>query len=136
MATDRLTSTRQLNRASACRECLEHAQYGSFLRSGSERSERNRCYHCILCGLSIRRLRPEGIDPLWGVSCRRRLYNRLQKFMPKFLDLSTVVHKSKQSFISQNMLEHIVKYLWRNRTNMCSCCKCFTNCGSITNTCS
>ena len=136
MATDRLTSTRQLNRASACRECLEHAQYGSFLRSGSERSERNRCYHCILCGLSIRRLRPEGIDPLWGVSCPRRLYNRLQKFMPKFLDLSTVVHKSKQSFISQNMLEHIVKYLWRNRTNMCSCCKCFTNCGSITNTCS
>ena len=90
MATDRLTSTRQLNRANACRECLEHAQYGSFLRSGSERSERNRCYDWILCGLSIRRLRPAGIDPLWGVSCRRRLYNTPQKFMPKFLDLSTI----------------------------------------------
>ena len=136
MATDRFTSTRQLNRASACRECLEHAQYGSILRSGSERSERIPVPDWILCGLSIRRLRPEGIDPLWGVSCRRRLYNRLQKFMPKFLDLSTIVHKSKQSFISQNMLEHIVKYLWRNRTNMRSCIECFTNCGSISNTCS
>ena len=136
MATDRLTSTRQLNRASACRECLEHAQYGSFLRSGSERSERNPVPDWILCGLSIRRLRPEGIDPLWGVSCRRRLYNTPQKFMPKFLDLSTIVHKCKQTFIGQNMLEHIVKYLWWNRTNMCTCCKRSTNCICISDTCS
>ena len=128
MATDRLTSTRQLNHASLCRECLEHAQYGSFLRSGSERSERNPVIPTVLCGLSIRRLRPEGIDPLWGVSCPRRLYNTPQKFMPKILSLSTIDHKLMKPSIGQIVLEHIIKYLYWNSTNMCSCVKRHTHC--------
>ena len=51
-------------------------------------------------------------------------------------DLSTIEHKLKQPFIRQNMLEHIVKHLRWNSTNMCPCGKRSTNCGSISNTCS
>ena len=136
MATDRLTSTRQLNRASACRECLEHAQYGSFLRSGSERSERNRCYDWILCGLSIRRHVLKASTPYGGVSCRRRYSNTPQKFMPKLKDLSTIDQEFLKPSISQIMLKHIVKYLHWNSTNMCSCVKRHTNCQRISNACS
>ena len=136
MATDRLTSTRQPNRASACRECLEHAQYGSFLWSGSERSERNRCYDWILCGLLIRRLRPEGIDPLWGVSCRRRTLYTTSEIYAKNLDLSTIDHKLSKPSISQFMPKHLIKYMDWNSTNMCSCFKRHTHCFSISNACS
>ena len=128
MATDRLTSTRQLNRASACRECLEHAQYGSFLRSGSERSERNPWYHCILCGLSIRRPVLRASTPRWGSPAAVDYSNTPQKFMPKLLDLSTIDQELSKPSISQIMLEHIIEYLYWNSTYMCSCVKRHTHC--------
>ena len=136
MATDRLTSTPPSQAGQRVSNHVYHVQFSSIVRSGSERSERNRCYHCIFCGLSIRRPVLRGSTPLWGLSCPRRIYNTPQKFMPKILDLSTVVHKLKQPFIRQNMLEHIIKYLRWNSTNMCSCGECSTDCCSISNTCS
>lgn len=86
MATDRLTF-RQHSQGKALSKHVYHVQYCLILRSGSERSERKPVYDWILCGLSIRRLRPEGIDPLWGVSCRRRIYNTPQTFSSFFDEL-------------------------------------------------
>ena len=60
----------------------------------------------------------------------------LRNLCQNLRDLSTIEHKLKQPFIRQNMLEHIVKHLRWNSTNMCPCCKRSTNCGSISNTCS
>ena len=43
-------------------------------------------------------------------------------------DLSTIDHKLTKPSISQIVLEHIIKYLYRNSTNICSCAKCRTHC--------
>ena len=136
MATDRLTSTRQHNRASACRECLEHAQYGSFLRSGSERSERNPVIATVLCGLSIRRHVQKASTPYGGSPCRLVLYITLQKFMPKFLDLSTIDQELLKPSIGQKVFKHIIEYRHWNSTNICSSFKCHTHYFRFSNACS
>ena len=79
-------------------------QSSPSVRRGSERSERSPCYHCILCGLSIRRPRAcrESLDSRdqltraracviegWhgGMSLPPRFYIPLQTFLPKFYDI-------------------------------------------------
>ena len=129
-------------------------QSSQSVRRGSERSERHPCPslhslrtinpptsrmpRIVESREQLTQARPcgNGKTPPWGNPCRRELYNTPQKFMPKILDLSTVVHKLKQPFIRQNMLEHIIKYLRWNSTNMCSCGECSTDCCSISNACS
>jgi len=73
MATDRLTSTYPTQSGQRLSNHVYQVQIIIIMCSGSERSEQSPWYHYILCGLSIRMIRPAGIDPLWGVSCRRRL---------------------------------------------------------------
>ena len=129
-------------------------QSSPSVRRGSERSERHPCpsLHSlrtinpptsrmprqIESRDQLTRLRAcgNGRDRHGGILPPARYIILLRNLCQNLSDLSTIVHKLKQPFIRQNMLEHIVKYLRWNSTNMCSCGECSTDCCSISDACS
>mgnify|MGYP001045107428 CR=1 FL=1 len=149
MATDRCSCTRSINAPTYAALSWYHARYGFNPRHlvGQGASEASGCLAMTEFTADYEsadpRTRRESLEtreqltqararvfetPMGGVLAAALSIILLRNLCQKSSSLSTIDHKLLKPSISQIVLEHIIKYFYRNSTNICSCVKRRTHC--------